>query len=48
MYVSWENKDLSYGGGELLGLYINKKTHIRSVAQKSVKKSCKAIFTLSL
>lgn len=37
-------RDLSYGEGKLLGLYINKKMCIRSMAQKSIKTRCKAIF----
>lgn len=41
-------KDLSYGGGESMGLYINKKIYIRSAAQKIIKNSYEAIFTLSL
>lgn len=32
-------KDLSYVGGELLGLDINKKSCIRSMAQKYIKTS---------
>lgn len=32
-------KDLSYVGGELLGLDINKKSCIRSMAQKHIKTS---------
>lgn len=40
-------KDLSYVGGELLGLDINKKSCIRSMAQKYIKTSWKAIFAPS-
>jgi len=44
MHVSQEKKDLSYSAGELLGLYINKKTHIRPVAQKNVKNQLSSHF----